>query len=66
MCRYGGKLVDEGEMDIEAMLTVFYSVLLSTMGVSEAQMAFPNVAKGKRAVARVFRGAPRHVLTTHS
>lgn len=56
LCRYGGKLVADGEMDIEAMLTVFYAVLLSTMGVSDAQMAFPHVAKGQRAVARVFRG----------
>lgn len=45
-------------MDLEAMLTVFYAILLSTMGLGDAQMAFPKVAQGKNAVARVFRGAP--------
>lgn len=59
-CRYGGKLVEDGEMDLEAMLTVFYAILLSTMGMADAQMAFPKVAHGKQAVARVFRGvSPR-------
>lgn len=48
-------------MDLEAMLTVFYAVLLSTLGLGDAQMAFPKAANGSKAVARVFRGAPlRH------
>lgn len=44
-------------MDLESMLTVFYAILLSTLGLGDAQMAFPKVAYGKKAVARVFRGA---------
>lgn len=54
--RYGGTLVDDGEMDLEEMLTVFYAILLSTLGLGDAQLAFPKVAQGKQAVARVFRG----------
>lgn len=46
-----------GEMDVEAMMAVFFVILLSTMDVADAQMAFPHVAKGQRAVARLFRGA---------
>lgn len=54
---YGGKLVERGEMDLESTLKVFLSFLLATMGISQAQIAFPDISKGARAVARVFRGA---------
>eukprot|EP00892_Ulva_mutabilis_P010381 jgi/Ulvmu1/7715/UM039_0021.1 len=59
---YGGKLVEEGEMDLQSMLTVFYAILLSTLGLGDAQMAFPKVASGKKAVARVFRVIDRPSL----
>lgn len=55
---YGGRLVETGEMNLESTLKVFFSILLATMGISQAQMAFPDVSKGSKAVARVFRGAP--------
>jgi ATP-binding cassette, subfamily B (MDR/TAP), member 1 len=54
---YGGILVEDNEMNLEQMLKVFFAILLATMGISQAQVAFPDVAKGKKAVARVFRGA---------
>ena len=53
---YGGTLVEKGEMDLESTLKVFFSILLATMGISQAQVAFPDLAKGSKAVARVFRG----------
>lgn len=55
---YGGRLVSDGEMDFDEMLKVFFAILLATMGISQAQIAFPDAAKGKKAVARIFRGAP--------
>ena len=54
---YGGRLVDRGEMNLESTMKVFFSILLATMGISQAQIAFPDVSKGSKAVARVFRGA---------
>lgn len=53
---YGGKLVDKREMSAESTLKVFFAILLATMGISQAQIAFPDVAKGSKAVSRVFRG----------
>jgi ATP-binding cassette, subfamily B (MDR/TAP), member 1 len=54
---YGGTRVEAGEMTLENMLKVFFAILLATEGMSQAQIAFPDVAKGKTAVARIFRGA---------
>ena len=54
---YGGRLVESGEMNLESTLKVFFSILLATVGISQAQVAFPDVSKGSKAVARVFRGA---------
>ena len=53
---YGGTLVTKGEMEGEETLTVCFSILLVTMGISQAQVAFPDLSKGSKAVARVFRG----------
>lgn len=55
---YGGTLVEDGDMSFQQMLKVFFSIILATMGISQAQIAFPDVAKGQSAVARIFRGAP--------
>lgn len=60
---YGGTLVDKGEMSFEEMLKVFFAILLATMGISQAQIAFPDAAKGKKAVARIFRGPSLHAVT---
>jgi ATP-binding cassette, subfamily B (MDR/TAP), member 1 len=57
---YGGTLVEKGEMDLESTLMVFFAVLLATMGIGQAQVAFPDVSKGSKAVARVFRGTLAH------
>lgn len=53
---YGGTLVEKGEMNLEDTLKVFFAILLATMGISQAQLAFPDISKGSKAVARVFRG----------
>jgi ATP-binding cassette, subfamily B (MDR/TAP), member 1 len=57
---YGGRLVTKGEMDLESVLKVFFAILLAAMGMSQANLAFPDVAKGGNAVARVFRGELHH------
>lgn len=54
---YGGREILAGRMTPLEMLKVFFSLLLASMGVSQAQLMFPDVAKGKTAVARIFRGA---------
>ena len=54
---FGGKEFNKGRQSLEEMLKVFFSILLASMGISQAQVAFPDVAKGKSAVARIFRGA---------
>jgi ABC-type multidrug transport system fused ATPase/permease subunit len=54
---YGGRQARRGDMQFVDMLKVFFSILLASMGISQAQIAFPDVAKGKSAVARIFRGA---------
>jgi ATP-binding cassette, subfamily B (MDR/TAP), member 1 len=53
---YCGRLVAKGEMDLESVMKVFFAILLAAMGMSQANLAFPDVAKGGNAVARVFRG----------
>ena len=53
---YGGTLVEKGEMNLEDTLKVFFAILLATMGISQAQMSFPDLTKGSKAIARVFRG----------
>jgi ATP-binding cassette, subfamily B (MDR/TAP), member 1 len=55
---YGGRLIVKKELTGLDMLRVFFSLLLASMGMSQAQIMFPDVAKGKSAVARVFRGVP--------
>jgi ABC-type multidrug transport system fused ATPase/permease subunit len=56
---YGGERAAAGEMTLKETLIVLFTILLSMMGMSETQMAFPDVAKGSKAVARIFRGAAR-------
>jgi ABC-type multidrug transport system fused ATPase/permease subunit len=53
---FGGTEVRKGRMNLEQMLKVFFAILLASMGMSQAQLAFPDVAKGKSAVKRIFRG----------
>ena len=57
---FGGIMVRKGRMDSTDMLKVFFAILLASMGISQAQIFFPDVAKGKTAVARIFRGALSH------
>lgn len=52
---FGGKEVEADRLNLEQMLKVFFSILLASMGASQAQLAFPDLAKGKVAVARIFR-----------
>jgi ATP-binding cassette, subfamily B (MDR/TAP), member 1 len=52
---FGGKQVDSGKMDIGDVLLVFFAILLASMGVSQAQMAFPDVGAShlSSALARI-------------
>lgn len=38
-------------------MQVFFALIFATMGIGHAKLKFPDVAKGSKAVARVFRGA---------
>ncbi|KAL4457545.1 hypothetical protein ABPG75_012410 [Micractinium tetrahymenae] len=51
---YAGQLVSKGENTFEEVLKVFFSIFLAAMGAAQAQMFFPDVAKGKAATQRVF------------
>jgi ATP-binding cassette subfamily B (MDR/TAP) protein 1 len=51
---YGGKLILEGEMDIGAVLTVFFSIIFGGMAVGTASQIFPDIAKAKGAAAGIF------------
>jgi ATP-binding cassette subfamily B (MDR/TAP) protein 1 len=53
---YGGRLIVNGDLTATEMLKAFFALLLASMGISQAQLLFPDVSKGKSAVARVFRG----------
>lgn len=51
---YGGKQVSTGDMKFEDVFKVFFAVLLMALGVSQSQMAFPDVSKAKAAIANIF------------
>eukprot|EP00891_Asterochloris_glomerata_P003655 jgi/Astpho2/3655/e_gw1.00059.3.1_t len=51
---YGGKLVGAGEMSFTDMMQVFLAIVLGAMGASQAQMAFPDVARAGGAIQSVF------------
>lgn len=55
-------MVDEGDMTIRSMLTVLCAILLCAMGIADAQMAFPMVAQGGKAVERIFEGETLYLL----
>ena len=50
----GGMLVDSGEMTMEDMLKVFFSVVFTAMGAAQAQNGFPDTAKAGVALQRIF------------
>lgn len=56
ICRYGSRLIEEGKTSLQSMLTVVYAILLCAIGIGDAQMAFPLVARGGKAVQRLFEG----------
>ncbi|EFN58606.1 hypothetical protein CHLNCDRAFT_34209 [Chlorella variabilis] len=51
---YGGQLVADGESTFKQVMLVFFSIFLAAMGAAQAQLFFPDVAKGKAATQRVF------------
>lgn len=51
---YGGQLVSKGENSFKEVMLVFFSIFLAAMGMAQAQLYFPDVAKGKAASQRVF------------
>jgi ATP-binding cassette, subfamily B (MDR/TAP), member 1 len=40
---YGSRRIQSGDMETRDVFTVFFSILLASMGISQAQMAFPDV-----------------------
>lgn len=54
---YGGEQVLEDRVTPVEMLKVVSVLLFAAMGASQAQIGFPDVAHGKAATARLFRGA---------
>ncbi|KAK9861269.1 hypothetical protein WJX84_002505 [Apatococcus fuscideae] len=59
---YGGQLISQGELTFESMLKVFFAILLGAVGLTQAQMAFPDVAKASGASKRVFTVIDRQPL----
>ena len=51
---YAGLLVSRGTNTLEEVLKVFFAIFLAAFGIAQAQMFFPDVAKGKAATERVF------------
>jgi len=51
---YGGKLILDGEMNIGAVLTVFFSVIFGGMAVGTASQILPDIAKAKGAAVGIF------------
>jgi len=51
---YGGTLVANGEMQVGAVLTTFFSVVLGAMGLGQAAQLSPDLTKAKAAAAAVF------------
>ncbi|KAK9810283.1 hypothetical protein WJX72_007941 [[Myrmecia] bisecta] len=51
---YGGLLISRDEISFKNMLKVFFAILMSAFGISQAQMAFPDLTKASAAVVRVF------------
>ena len=47
-------LFAKAEMDCSPLWQVFFAVLLMALGVSQSQMAFPDVSKAKAAIQNVF------------
>lgn len=41
-------------MSIQDVFTVFFSILLASMGISQAQMAFPDVGASRRLQCPLF------------
>lgn len=56
---YGGQQVEDGKMSLEAMLQVFFAVIMGAMGASQGQMAFPDAAKAGGAIKRIFEVVDR-------
>ncbi len=51
---FGAQEVSKGHMTFEDMLKAFFSILLGSIGLAQAQMAFPDMSKSGAAVQRVF------------
>ena len=62
---FGGGEIEKGRMNLEQMLKVFFAILVSSMGIGQAQMSFPDLAKGKSAVQRMFRGTASCASACH-
>lgn len=51
---YGGKLVASGSANPNQILEVFLPIFMAAFGAGQAQMYFPDVARGRAAASRVF------------
>lgn len=51
---YATILISNGERTFLECMRVFFAIVMAAFGVAQAQMFFPDVAKGKAATQRVF------------
>jgi ATP-binding cassette subfamily B (MDR/TAP) protein 1 len=51
---YGGQLVTSGKATPNDILQVFLPIFMAAFGAGQAQMYFPDVARGRAAATRVF------------
>lgn len=51
---YGGKLIVSGIASPNEILSVFLPIFMAAFGAGQAQMYFPDVARGRAAATRVF------------
>mmetsp|Transcript_46571 Transcript_46571/g.149558 ORF Transcript_46571/g.149558 Transcript_46571/m.149558 type:complete len:418 (-) Transcript_46571:78-1331(-) len=51
---YGGRWVDDGKGEFQDVLDVFFAILMTGFGMSQAALVFPSVGKAQQAVNSVF------------
>lgn len=51
---WAGKLLSKGEITISNVFRSFFAVLLANVGLMQAMLGFPDVAKSRGAVQRIF------------
>ena len=52
---YGGKLVEDGEMNFYGVISVFQAISMATLTLGTSVSFAPNIAGGRLAAARLFK-----------